>query len=91
MDDQISLLKGATLEICQIQFNTVFNAETNAWECGQHCYTIQDGALGEAGGMAAPGRGDSHIPVPACPSPPRSPQPASSRSTWSRCSSSTSA
>ncbi|XP_009990859.1 PREDICTED: LOW QUALITY PROTEIN: nuclear receptor subfamily 1 group I member 2-like, partial [Tauraco erythrolophus] len=47
IDDQISLLKGATLEICQVQFNTVFNAETNAWECGQHCYTIQDGALGE--------------------------------------------
>ncbi|XP_074784902.1 nuclear receptor subfamily 1 group I member 3 [Athene noctua] len=45
IDDQISLLKGATLEICQIQFNTVFNAETKAWECGQHCYTIQDGAL----------------------------------------------
>ncbi|KFQ96860.1 Nuclear receptor subfamily 1 group I member 2, partial [Nipponia nippon] len=45
IDDQISLLKGATLEICQIQFNTVFNVETNAWECGQHCYTIQDGAL----------------------------------------------
>uniref|UniRef100_A0A8C8VPF0 Nuclear receptor subfamily 1 group I member 3 n=1 Tax=Pelusios castaneus TaxID=367368 RepID=A0A8C8VPF0_9SAUR len=45
IDDQISLLKGATLEICQIQFNTVFNEETNAWECGQHRYTIQDGAL----------------------------------------------
>ncbi|KAM9214658.1 nuclear receptor subfamily 1 group I member 3 [Leptosomus discolor] len=45
IDDQISLLKGATLEICQIRFNTVFNPETNAWECGQHCYTIQDGAL----------------------------------------------
>ncbi|XP_054038891.1 nuclear receptor subfamily 1 group I member 3 isoform X3 [Rissa tridactyla] len=45
IDAQISLLKGAALEICQIQFNTVFNAETNAWECGQHCYTIQDGAL----------------------------------------------
>ncbi|XP_075301110.1 nuclear receptor subfamily 1 group I member 3 isoform X2 [Opisthocomus hoazin] len=45
IDDQISLLKGATLEICEIQFNTVFNAETKAWECGQHCYTIQDGAL----------------------------------------------
>ncbi|XP_042640747.1 nuclear receptor subfamily 1 group I member 3-like isoform X2 [Tyto alba] len=45
IDDQISLLKGATLDICQIQFNTVFNPETNAWECGQHCYTIQDGAL----------------------------------------------
>ncbi|XP_030329832.1 nuclear receptor subfamily 1 group I member 3 isoform X3 [Strigops habroptila] len=45
IDDQITLLKGATLEICQIQFNTVFNTETNAWECGQHCYTIRDGAL----------------------------------------------
>ncbi|XP_063172716.1 nuclear receptor subfamily 1 group I member 3 [Candoia aspera] len=45
IDDQISLLKGATLDICQIQFNTVFNEETNAWKCGQHCYTIQDGAL----------------------------------------------
>uniref|UniRef100_A0A8C0JAK3 Nuclear receptor subfamily 1 group I member 3 n=1 Tax=Chelonoidis abingdonii TaxID=106734 RepID=A0A8C0JAK3_CHEAB len=48
IDDQISLLKGATLEICQIQFNTVFNEETKAWECGQHCYTIQDGALGKS-------------------------------------------
>ncbi|KAM3824746.1 nuclear receptor subfamily 1 group I member 3 [Vipera latastei] len=45
IDDQISLLKGATLEICQIQFNTVFNEETNAWKCGPHCYTIQDAAL----------------------------------------------
>ncbi|XP_026572162.1 nuclear receptor subfamily 1 group I member 3 [Pseudonaja textilis] len=45
MDDQISLLKGATLEICQIHLNTVFNEETNAWKCGSHCYTIQDGAL----------------------------------------------
>ncbi|KAM6434778.1 nuclear receptor subfamily 1 group I member 3 isoform 1-T1 [Liasis olivaceus] len=45
MDDQISLLKGATLEICQIQFNTVFSEETNTWKCGHHCYSIQDGAL----------------------------------------------
>ncbi|XP_027564663.1 nuclear receptor subfamily 1 group I member 2-like [Neopelma chrysocephalum] len=45
IDAQISLLKGATLEICQIRFNTVFNANTKAWECGQHCYTIRDGAL----------------------------------------------
>ncbi|XP_052561446.1 nuclear receptor subfamily 1 group I member 3-like isoform X1 [Tympanuchus pallidicinctus] len=45
IDDQISLLKGATLGICQIQSNTVFNEETNAWECGQHCFTIEDGAL----------------------------------------------
>nr|XP_056709848.1 nuclear receptor subfamily 1 group I member 3 [Euleptes europaea] len=45
IDDQISLLKGATLEICQIRGNIIFNEETNAWNCGQHCYTIQDGAL----------------------------------------------
>ncbi|XP_027766949.1 nuclear receptor subfamily 1 group I member 3, partial [Empidonax traillii] len=45
IEAQISLLKGATLGICQIRFNTVFNATTKAWECGQHCYTIRDGAL----------------------------------------------
>ncbi|XP_077179343.1 nuclear receptor subfamily 1 group I member 3 [Paroedura picta] len=45
IEDQISLLKGATLEICQIRFNTVFNEETNTWEFGEHCYTIQDGAM----------------------------------------------
>ncbi|RMB93955.1 hypothetical protein DUI87_29691 [Hirundo rustica rustica] len=46
LDAQISLLKGATLGICQIRFNTVFNADTKAWECGQRCYnTIRDGAL----------------------------------------------
>ncbi|XP_010724696.1 nuclear receptor subfamily 1 group I member 3 [Meleagris gallopavo] len=45
IDDQISLLKGAMLGICQVQSNMVFNEETNAWECGQHCFTIQDGAL----------------------------------------------
>ncbi|XP_062820989.1 nuclear receptor subfamily 1 group I member 3 isoform X2 [Anolis carolinensis] len=45
IEDQISLLKGTTLEICQIQFNTIFNEETKVWECGQHCYTIQDAAL----------------------------------------------
>ncbi|XP_048785200.1 LOW QUALITY PROTEIN: nuclear receptor subfamily 1 group I member 3-like [Lagopus muta] len=45
IDDQISLLKGATLGICQIQSNTVFNEKTNAWECGQHCFTMEDGAL----------------------------------------------
>lgn len=45
LEAQISLLKGATLEICQVRFNTVFNADTKAWECGQRCYTIRDGAL----------------------------------------------
>ncbi|XP_066063081.1 nuclear receptor subfamily 1 group I member 3-like isoform X4 [Chamaea fasciata] len=45
LEAQISLLKGATLGICQIRFNTVFNPATKAWECGQRCYTIRDGAL----------------------------------------------
>nr|XP_054509773.1 nuclear receptor subfamily 1 group I member 3 [Agelaius phoeniceus] len=45
LEAQISLLKGATLGICQIRFNTVFNPKTKAWECGQRCYTIRDGAL----------------------------------------------
>lgn len=45
LDTQISLLKGATLGICQIRFNTVFNPRTKAWECGQRCYTIRHGAL----------------------------------------------
>ncbi|XP_058684806.1 nuclear receptor subfamily 1 group I member 3-like isoform X8 [Poecile atricapillus] len=45
LDTQISLLKGATLGICQIRFNTVFNTDTKAWECGQRCYTIRDGAM----------------------------------------------
>ncbi|XP_056366213.1 nuclear receptor subfamily 1 group I member 3 isoform X2 [Oenanthe melanoleuca] len=49
LDTQISLLKGATLGICQIRFNTVFNPRTKAWECGQRCYTIRDGALDHAG------------------------------------------
>uniref|UniRef100_A0A8C3NCE8 Nuclear receptor subfamily 1 group I member 3 n=1 Tax=Geospiza parvula TaxID=87175 RepID=A0A8C3NCE8_GEOPR len=45
LEAQISLLKGATLGICQIRYNTVFNPRTKAWECGQRCYTIRDGAL----------------------------------------------
>ncbi|KAJ6651823.1 hypothetical protein lerEdw1_016451 [Lerista edwardsae] len=45
IDDQISLLKGASLEIGAIQFNKVFNEETGSWECGEHCYTVQDAVL----------------------------------------------
>ncbi|XP_039578137.1 nuclear receptor subfamily 1 group I member 3 isoform X2 [Passer montanus] len=45
LEAQISLLKGATLGICEIRYNTVFNPATKAWECGQRCYTIHDGAL----------------------------------------------
>ncbi|XP_029436408.1 nuclear receptor subfamily 1 group I member 3 isoform X2 [Rhinatrema bivittatum] len=45
IDDQIALLKGATLEVCQLQFNTVFNEQTFIWECDQTSYTIEDGIL----------------------------------------------
>ncbi|TKC36861.1 hypothetical protein EI555_008831, partial [Monodon monoceros] len=34
IEDQISLLKAAAFELCQLRFNTVFNAETRTWECG---------------------------------------------------------
>ncbi|XP_075048606.1 nuclear receptor subfamily 1 group I member 3 isoform X2 [Mixophyes fleayi] len=45
IDDQISLLKGATMEVSHIQFNTVFNLETNLWECGRLKLSIEDGAM----------------------------------------------
>ncbi|KAM4604531.1 nuclear receptor subfamily 1 group I member 2-like isoform 2-T2 [Discoglossus pictus] len=45
IDDQISLLKGSTMEICEIQFNSVFNLETNTWECGKNKYSIQHAAM----------------------------------------------
>ncbi|KAM8921744.1 nuclear receptor subfamily 1 group I member 3 [Pelodytes ibericus] len=45
IDDQISLLKGSTMEVCQIQFNTVFNLETHQWECGKIKISIEDGAV----------------------------------------------
>ncbi|XP_040858936.1 nuclear receptor subfamily 1 group I member 2 [Ochotona curzoniae] len=46
IEDQISLLKGATFELCLLRFNTVFNAETWTWECGRLSYcleTLEDG------------------------------------------------
>ncbi|XP_066063082.1 nuclear receptor subfamily 1 group I member 3 isoform X7 [Chamaea fasciata] len=119
LEAQISLLKGATLGICQIRFNTVFNPATKAWECGQRCYTIRDGALGVLRCAQVylgvpqmfPGVLRCAPGVPRCapvcpgvlqvcpgmfscaPGVPQvsagAPQPASSRSTWSRCSSST--
>lgn len=51
IEDQISLLKGATFELCQLRFNTVFNAETGTWECGRLSYSLEDpsGALAEGG------------------------------------------
>ncbi|KAM6934029.1 nuclear receptor subfamily 1 group I member 2 [Xenentodon cancila] len=42
MEDQISLLKGATFEIMQIRFNTVFNSATSNWKCGNITYCIHD-------------------------------------------------
>ncbi|KAK2839906.1 hypothetical protein Q5P01_013646 [Channa striata] len=42
MEDQISLLKGATFEIMQIRFNMVFNINTGIWECGHITYCIDD-------------------------------------------------
>ncbi|MBV96102.1 Nuclear receptor subfamily 1 group I member 2, partial [Eschrichtius robustus] len=41
IEDQISLLKGATFELCQLRFNTVFNTETRTWECGQLSYCLE--------------------------------------------------
>ncbi|XP_076974342.1 nuclear receptor subfamily 1 group I member 2 isoform X2 [Tamandua tetradactyla] len=46
IEDQISLLKGATFELCQLRFNTVFNAETGTWECGRLSYCLEDPAEG---------------------------------------------
>ncbi|XP_078142067.1 nuclear receptor subfamily 1 group I member 2 [Centroberyx gerrardi] len=42
MEDQISLLKGATFEMVQIRFNMVFNTKTSIWECGHLTYCIDD-------------------------------------------------
>ena len=44
IEDQISLLKGAAFELCQLRFNTVFNAETMTWECGRLSYCVEDPA-----------------------------------------------
>uniref|UniRef100_G1NYV4 Nuclear receptor subfamily 1 group I member 2 n=1 Tax=Myotis lucifugus TaxID=59463 RepID=G1NYV4_MYOLU len=46
IEDQISLLKGAAFELCQLRFNTVFNAETGTWECGRLSYCLEDPAEG---------------------------------------------
>ncbi|XP_057553262.1 nuclear receptor subfamily 1 group I member 2 [Hippopotamus amphibius kiboko] len=46
IEDQISLLKGAAFELCQLRFNTVFNAETRTWECGRLSYCLEDPAGG---------------------------------------------
>lgn len=48
IEDQISLLKGATFEIILIHFNMFFNEETNIWECGPLQYCMDDAFRGEA-------------------------------------------
>ncbi|XP_040267491.1 nuclear receptor subfamily 1 group I member 3 isoform X1 [Bufo bufo] len=45
IDDQISLLKGSTMEVSHLQFNTVFNLETKMWECGRHKLSIEHAVL----------------------------------------------
>ncbi|XP_069584932.1 nuclear receptor subfamily 1 group I member 3 isoform X3 [Ranitomeya imitator] len=43
IDDQISLLKGSTMEVSHLQFNTVFNLETKIWEFGRLKLSIEHG------------------------------------------------
>ncbi|EHB00608.1 Nuclear receptor subfamily 1 group I member 2, partial [Heterocephalus glaber] len=42
IEDQISLLKGATFEMCLLRCNTMFNTETGIWECGRLTYFFKD-------------------------------------------------
>ncbi|XP_067299499.1 nuclear receptor subfamily 1 group I member 2 isoform X1 [Pseudorasbora parva] len=42
IEDQISLLKGATFEIILIHFNMFFNEVTGIWECGPLQYCLDD-------------------------------------------------
>ncbi|CAL1582260.1 unnamed protein product [Knipowitschia caucasica] len=42
MEDQITLLKGATFDIMQLRFNMVFDAKTCLWECGPISYFKDD-------------------------------------------------
>lgn len=47
LEDQISLLKGATIEICHIALNTTFCLQSQHFLCGPLRYTREDGAHGE--------------------------------------------
>ncbi|XP_044904368.1 nuclear receptor subfamily 1 group I member 3 isoform X2 [Felis catus] len=44
MEDQISLLKGAAVEMCHIALNTTFCLQTQNFLCGPLHYAIEDGA-----------------------------------------------
>ncbi|OCT66607.1 hypothetical protein XELAEV_18042860mg [Xenopus laevis] len=45
IEDQISLLKGSSMEVAHVQFNRVYNTETNLFECGKHKFSIRDGVI----------------------------------------------
>ncbi|XP_074044257.1 nuclear receptor subfamily 1 group I member 3 isoform X2 [Macrotis lagotis] len=47
IEDQISLLKGAALEICHIELNSTFCLHSHTFLCGPLRYTVQDAAHGE--------------------------------------------
>lgn len=47
MEDQISLLKGAAVEILHISLNTTFCLQTENFLCGPLCYKIEDAVHGE--------------------------------------------
>ncbi|GAB1285692.1 Nuclear receptor subfamily 1 group I member 3 [Apodemus speciosus] len=47
MEDQISLLKGAAVEILHISLNTTFCLQTENFFCGPLCYKMEDAAHGE--------------------------------------------
>ncbi|XP_004390221.1 nuclear receptor subfamily 1 group I member 3 isoform X4 [Trichechus manatus latirostris] len=49
MEDQIALLKGAAVEICQITLNTTFCLQTRNFLCGPLRYTMEDGAQNRPG------------------------------------------
>lgn len=47
MEDQISLLKGAAVEILHISLNTTFCLQTQNFFCGPLCYKMEDAIHGE--------------------------------------------
>jgi hypothetical protein len=47
MEDQISLLKGAAVEILHISLNTTFCLQTENFFCGPLCYKMEDAVHGE--------------------------------------------
>ncbi|XP_005404575.1 PREDICTED: nuclear receptor subfamily 1 group I member 3-like isoform X2 [Chinchilla lanigera] len=46
VEDQLSLLKGAAVEMCQIALNTTFCLQTQNFLCGPLCYTVEDALHG---------------------------------------------